>query len=736
VFVNLLIDEHRLILFITLALVLLSAFPLIDVNATSQISAKVLVVGGGGTAINGAGSGSGGGGAGGYRYNATFTILEGTYPVTVGALDGSSFFDNINSTAGGQSGKGRFGGTDATDGKSGGSGGGGGSSNGSGHVGTGGAGNTPSTSPSQGNNGGAGTSGVTTGGGGGSGGAGGQPTAGAGTNNSITGTSLTYAVGGAGTTNFANGGHGQGCQSTSGCVIISYLTADASGYDITGGTITSSGSYTIHTFTTSGTFTITFNPTPSAPLNPTLTDMTTHNATATWDAPSDGINLTGYKVWINGAVYQNDTGNTNTSLPITGLTSGTLQTLVVAGYNATGIGTNSSSATNYTINTAPVLDKVNVVNATAFKLFYTINGTFNGIRVDFEQFGSSLATVVSNSTSSAVTLIVNGTTSAVDTIVSIFAHNLGGTSAISNYITNATGNPEVPVLTSTAQTSSTITLAMASNNTGSTYDIYKSPSGCASFVSLVNGTTTPYVANSLTASTEYCFEAFSVNAYGNSTNSNLLNVTTSATTSSSSSGGGTATSNQQLPKTGLLNLSLLGNTHIMTVSDFTNGKLPVSWDSGDNIRIDSVTFDDSTLDSIKFVIEDQLPIILKGSGEAFSSNDISYSITTPEFICDPQNQDAKKRIVTNCMEQKIYEIPLTITAVSKGKTIVQTALVTIDTRTGVGGQTLALMSVFIMTFVAGFGIYGIAKHKGIGKTRNPRNHISGNSNSKPRKHIK
>jgi hypothetical protein len=38
--------------------------------------------------------------------------------------------------------------------------------------------------------------------------------------------------------------------------IIRYLTADAVGMTITGGTITTSGSYTIHTFNSTGTLRI------------------------------------------------------------------------------------------------------------------------------------------------------------------------------------------------------------------------------------------------------------------------------------------------------------------------------------------------------------------------------------------------------------------------------------------------------------------------------------------------
>jgi hypothetical protein len=75
--------------------------------------------------------------------------------------------------------------------------------------------------------------------------------------NSISGSSVTYAKGGSqyggGTAATANSGNG-GNPATignSGVVIISYAGSQRG----TGGTVTSSGGNTIHTFTSSGTYT-------------------------------------------------------------------------------------------------------------------------------------------------------------------------------------------------------------------------------------------------------------------------------------------------------------------------------------------------------------------------------------------------------------------------------------------------------------------------------------------------
>jgi hypothetical protein len=231
---------------------------------------EYLVVAGGGSGNNGwinDGSTTGGGGGGGGMRSGTLSVETAlTYAAIVGAGGAWTFveetsapgadssFSTIASIGGGGGGK------QSRQGGPGGSGGGGGGGAGATNGGAGTIG--------QGTNGGNGTSGGA-GGGGGAGGAGGMPTAGAGLASSIIGSSVTYAAGGqGGTTNSGNGvagaantGNGArgaqqgsgavGANGGSGIVIIRYAGAQRG----TGGTITSEGGYTIHTFTSSGTFT-------------------------------------------------------------------------------------------------------------------------------------------------------------------------------------------------------------------------------------------------------------------------------------------------------------------------------------------------------------------------------------------------------------------------------------------------------------------------------------------------
>jgi hypothetical protein len=262
----------------------------------------LVVAGGGGTGSSGTSDRSGGGGAGGFRTNLPGHPLAGspllatvqTYTVTVGAGGGGgagtgpdiggsnhngspSVFGAITSTGGGGGGAGH--GTTAViqNGAPGGSGGGAGylgpGVGGSG-SGSAGSGNTPPSSPPQGNDGGT-TQG---GGGGGAGGAGSNGPNGAGGAGSPiaieTNTAKTYAAGGFGgdqspanngAANTGDGGDGDfnaaGFAGGSGIVVVRYKIGSVESAKATGGNISFYNNKTIHTFTSSGTFT---NTSPSA----------------------------------------------------------------------------------------------------------------------------------------------------------------------------------------------------------------------------------------------------------------------------------------------------------------------------------------------------------------------------------------------------------------------------------------------------------------------------------------
>jgi YD repeat-containing protein len=240
----------------------LTATATVNLTVASNAFIDYVVVGGGGGAGALAQAAPGAGGAGGYIEKTPQPTTPGSYPVAVGsggaraANGGNTTFKGLTAIgggAGGRAGSSSLGlGYDAGSGAAGGSGGGGGEITGA--VGAGGAGTS-----GQGN---AGQDGQEGDGGGNGGGAGASGAAGgAGIASSITGTSVTRAKGGSGNgsaASIASSGNGADGRSSpgagaTGVVIVRYLTGSLTG---TGGTITTAGGYTIHTFTANGTFVI------------------------------------------------------------------------------------------------------------------------------------------------------------------------------------------------------------------------------------------------------------------------------------------------------------------------------------------------------------------------------------------------------------------------------------------------------------------------------------------------
>jgi hypothetical protein len=248
-----------------------------EIIPSLQVSTLIIAGGGGGSAGS-ALVGGGGGGAGGL-ISTSANLNSGTWTVTVGQ-GGAAGVGGLSSGANGTNTVLTSGATTYTA-----IGGGAGSGNttrydgGSGGGIPGGSG-TPgqalqpsSSSGGLGYNGslGSGNYGVSpcdAGGGGGAGGTGSNITAGIGYSNAISGSAVTYSAGGAGgaaygTNNgsagatYGSGGGGGGGQGyagaagANGAIIISY----AGSQKATGGTVTTVGANTVHTFTANGTFT-------------------------------------------------------------------------------------------------------------------------------------------------------------------------------------------------------------------------------------------------------------------------------------------------------------------------------------------------------------------------------------------------------------------------------------------------------------------------------------------------
>jgi hypothetical protein len=222
----------------------------VGAGGTGQTDSGSLATGGSNSVFGALATSTGGGRGGG--------AVSGQLPGNGGSGGGGTSLDYQSAVGTGTSGQGSNGGLGAAVGAgTTGAGGGGGGKN---AVGT----NAPgSTTPGNGGNGLAWSNGTTYGGGGGGGSyalssSGGQGTAGTG-GGGTGGNANTLAT--AGSANTGGGGGGGGYLGTgynrtagnggSGIVIVRYAGAQRG----TGGTVTSAGGYTYHTFTASGTFT-------------------------------------------------------------------------------------------------------------------------------------------------------------------------------------------------------------------------------------------------------------------------------------------------------------------------------------------------------------------------------------------------------------------------------------------------------------------------------------------------
>jgi hypothetical protein len=377
-------------------------------NASSgSLNVELLVVGGGGGAGYARG---GGGGGGGYIAVPSYTVTGGsTIPITVG-IGGSPGTTNANTGVHATSGtNSSFGSTHIAIGGGGGGSYGGGPQNGY-NGGSGGGGANQSSSANTGF-GGTGTAGqgfsggksrcggggeVSGGGGGGAGGAGSNGTSsncgscnyrpytpgkgGNGIQNSITGSAVWYAGGGGGgglganpiannCTSGAQNIHGTnglgGGQASFGgggqCKVVSNnFVAESGGPGIvvvkyagtpvaTGGTITQVGGYTIHTFTSNGTFTVPVsavanNTSRCGPGTVTFTGSSSNGYSLNWYDASTGGNLLASNTigFITPSINATTTYYTSIVNTVTGCESAT-RTAVTATVN-TG-GTASSNQT-------------------------------------------------------------------------------------------------------------------------------------------------------------------------------------------------------------------------------------------------------------------------------------------------------------------------------------------------------------------------------------------------------
>lgn len=184
----------------------------------------------------------------------------------------------------------------------------------------------------------------------------------------------------------------------------------------------------------------------NAPTSPTAKTQTTSQIRLGWTAPSTcGSTLTGYKIWSesptgNGfTVLVANTTNSTTHYDNTGLTSGTQYNYKIAGWSHEGLGENSTTKSNYTIASAPTNLIATTISTTRIDLAWTQSGTASGFKIERESpVGAGWSVLVANTTSSTPSYSNTGLTQNTQYNYRIYAHNNGGTSAVSTNAFNTT----------------------------------------------------------------------------------------------------------------------------------------------------------------------------------------------------------------------------------------------------------------------------------------------------------
>lgn len=286
----------------------------------------------------------------------------------------------------------------------------------------------------------------------------------------------------------------------------------------------------------------------TAPAAPESLSATPGNASVSlsWAAPSSdgGSPITTYKVYVGtssgSTVYLGETGGTNTTYVVNGLTNGQLYFFTVTAVNA--IDESAASAeTSATPGAAPwpPTSLAATRGNQSVSLSWSAPASNGGFAVtDYRIYtgtSSGSTTLLASTGGSNTSFVVNGLTNGQLYYFTVAAVNARGESAAANEASATPATVPYPPSSLVATRSDgqvTLSWTTPASNGGSAITDYKvamgTSSGTTSFLASTGGSNTTFVVNSLTNGQVYYFTVTAVNGIGESAGSNEASATPAA----------------------------------------------------------------------------------------------------------------------------------------------------------------------------------------------------------------
>lgn len=461
------------------------------------------------------------------------------------------------------------------------------------------------------------------------------------------------------------------------------------------------------------------NPVPSAPSNPTALTNSTTQMLLDWDDPDSADNVTGARIYnaTDGSIFLNDTGTSISKHQISGLTSGTEYPWIVALWNATGLGANSTQFSNQTLTDAPTISSANT-GESWMNIIFSISGTFNGVGVDCESpTGNGFSTVIGNTSNTDTnynyTGLTGGASGSTQYNCKISAHNLGGTSsfssALANYTLGLLNAPTINNIDRINQTAFRISLTEGDGLPDATgYQVKRKPISGGGFDVAINdteSTSTTITDSGLTTGAHYIYQIFAWNSYGTSNGSNQVQTGTGG--ASLSPGGGSTLSETFEDITDILfsSLKLFSNEEKISFGEIKQLEVLLNWNSTENLIITSVDADLSEAPEFE-VIPQKIGEGLTYKGNPSASEDTPskgiflYKLVAPKQRCTANDTE-------QCSQPGRYEIAIEFTGLLNQEKITKsvTVPVILEDETNFGLITIGLVGVLVVGSVVGQSVY-------------------------------